>query len=319
MKTPPEDWDDGDPAAEPGRAPDSEYRRRAQPVRVRRRRPREWWAAARRHWKGLLSTALALAAAVALWSLLFASSWFVVRASGQIAIVGNRNTPSSQILAVFSSDLGRNVFFIPLEERRTALEALPWVRQAAVLRLWPAHLQVRVAERTPVAFARAQGQLKMVDADGVLLDRPATGTFDFPVLDGLAGADADAPNTLHWRHARVPQVQQFTTLCTELDRDGAHHSQDLSEVNLADPADVAARVSLPGAATVLVHFGDHGFAARYTLFLSQISAWRQKYPDLASVDLHFDGEAIVNPGTPPPPPAAKPAPKTTPHRGARHG
>jgi len=71
----------------------------------------------------------------------------------------------------------------------------------------------------------------------------------------------------------------------------------MSEVDLSDPGDLGVRVAVPGGGTVLIHFGDRSFAARYALFLSQIVGWLQKYPTMVSVDLHYDGEAIVDPGT----------------------
>ncbi len=278
-------------------AGDAAYRRRPRPVRVRRQRAADWLRAARRHWRPLLAGAAALALGAGAEALLFHSGWFVLRGSDQIAVSGNQHTAAASVLAVFSADLGRNIFFIPLQERRQAIEALPWVRRATVLRVWPARLEVRISEREPVAFARVGEGLRLVDEAGVLLDLPAQGHYDFPVLDGLAGAKAAEANAPRWRRQRVAQMQQYEALRAALDRHGEHHSRDLSEVDLSDPSDVGARVAVPGGGTVLIHFGDRSYGARYALFLSQIAGWLQKYPALASVDLHYEGEAIVDPGT----------------------
>ncbi|MGH3181154.1 MAG: hypothetical protein ACRDOE_04495, partial [Streptosporangiaceae bacterium] len=105
-----------------------------------------------------------------------------------------------------------------------------------------------------------------------------------------------APNASRWRGLRQPQIHQFAALVAGLDQDGARHSQDLSEVDLSNLNDLRARVSVPGGGTVLIQFGDRNFAPRYALFLSQIAAWRQKFPALVAVDLQFDGQAIVDPG-----------------------
>jgi len=307
---------------------DSAYRRRRQPVRVRRHRTADWLRAARRHWRPLLAGAAVLALGAGAEALLFHSGWFVLRGSDQIAIAGAQQADAAGIQAVFSSDLGRNIFFIPLEERRQAIEALPWVRQATVLRVWPARIEVRIVERVPVAFARAGERLRLVDDDGVLLDRPPQGHYDFPVLDGLAGVNAAQPNAPRWRSQRLAQMRQFAALRADLDRNGQHHSHDVSEVDLSNPGDLGARVAVPGGGTVLIHFGDRSFAARYALFLSQIGGWLQKYPSMVSVDLHYDGEAIVDPGSGAAPAVPigkaagkKPAPagKATAKRPARRG
>lgn len=323
MKRAPQD--DGDEALEPSAVEgdlepppqDPEYRRRRTPVRVRRQRTAGWWHAWRRGWKPALAGTALLALLGGLYALVFQSQWFVLESSDQITLRGVVHTDPAAILGVFSSDLGRNVFFIPLSARRRAVNAIPWVADSAVLRLWPARLQVIVQERTPIALARRGEQLELIDAAGVLLPVPPGGKFDFAVLNGLTGLDGPDANRPEARRQRAQQLKLYTALRADLDRDGAHRSRDFSEIDVSDPSDLQAQVAAPGGGTVLIHFGDQNFGARYQLFLSQIAAWRQKYPAMVSVDLHFDGEAIVNPGTPPPP-AASAAPGKPPAGNATH-
>lgn len=294
-------------------AEETSYRRRRSPVPVRRKRSRDWAHMLRRSWKPSLAAALALLVAFALYSLVFRSSWFLLQGSDQITITGAQQTDAQRVLAVFSADLGRNVFFIPLSQRRRALERIPWVRQAAVLRLWPARLEVKIRERTPVAYARVGSQLDLIDAQGVLLERPAKANFDFPVLTGLAGINAANPNAGEWLEQRQAQVARWSALQAAVAPLGHHAAYAISEVNLRDPGDLRARVSLGAGSSVLVDLGNRNFGPRFQLFLSQIASWRQKYPNLVSVDLHFDGQAIVDPG----PTVAAPAPaaSTKPSRG----
>lgn len=302
---------------EPGDPEASEYRRRRRPVPVRRHRLADAARWLIRSWRPLLRSALALAAVIALYSLLFHSAWFVLQSSEQIDLVGGQQANPASVLGVFSADLGRNVFFIPLAARRQQLQSLPWVRQATVLRLWPARLQVNLVERVPIAFARVGDTLKLVDADGVLLNPPRGGNFDFPVLLGLAGVTASTPNSPRWRDLRQPQMRQYAQLLADLNQDGAQHSQDISEADLGNPGDLRIRVILPGGGTVLLKLGDHNFAARYALFLSQIAAWRQKYPALVAVDLQFDGQAIVDPGIGDTAAPSRPASKPSTHPAGR--
>ena len=293
-------------ADEPPEEP--EYRRRRQPVRVRKS-GLEWGRRLRRGWKPLLIGGAVLAVGLGSYAMLARSSWFVLSSSDQITVHGAQPATAGRIVQVFAADLGRNVFFIPLSARRETIEAIPWVDKAAVLRVWPNGIQVQVTERTPIAFARVGDRLQLVDGHGVLLPQPATGSFDFPVLIGLEGVEAAQPNAPRWLAARATQVNQWLTLAHDMDPSG-NAAHQVSEVDLSDAGDLRARLSLPGGGTVLVHFGDQNFAARYALFEQHISGWRQTYPYMAGVDLHFDGQAIVDPGTPPAAtPAAQPSTK----------
>jgi len=100
---------------------------------------------------------------------------FRIDASSSIQIMGNSQVTRSELLSVFGSDLGRNIFFIPLNARRAALEDLPWVEHATVMRLLPDQLRIAIVERTPVAFVRHGNTIDLVDAHGVLLHLPPCG------------------------------------------------------------------------------------------------------------------------------------------------
>ena len=78
---------------------------------------------------------------------------FRIDSSDEIEISGTRNVPRSQIMEVLGGDIGRNIFFIPLSERRAQLEKIPWIESASVMRFVPNRLQVEIHERTPIAFA----------------------------------------------------------------------------------------------------------------------------------------------------------------------
>lgn len=288
------------------------YRRRRAPVPVRRNRWREALALWRT-WRRTLLVALAVIATVWAGALLFRSSWFVLGGSDQIELQGAHQVQAAQVDAIFGADFGRNVFFIPLRQRRAAIENIDWVRQATVMRLWPARLQVRLQERTPVAFVRTDAGLRLIDADGVLLSPPAAGNYDFPVLTGLAatGAAANAPAALALRR---PQVRQFLALRDDLDRGGEDRLRDFSEINLGDPDDVQVTVAPEGGAPpTLIHFGNEQFYERYQLYLAHIAEWRRSYPDLTWVELQFEGQAIVDTGTGTPPAAAPAAPAAAAH------
>jgi cell division protein FtsQ len=213
---------------------------------------------------------------------------FRIETSSSIQILGNSQVTRPELLAVFGSDIGRNVFFVPLAERRAALENLPWVQHATVMRLLPNQLRVAIVERTPIAFVRTGNEVGLVDANGVILRMApalmAANHYSFPVVTGIEPGDP-----LGTRAARMHLYQRFVA---ELDASGEKISQQLSEVDLADPEDVRALVPAEGS-DILLHLGDQNFLTRYHSYQAHIAEWRQQYPNLGSVDLRYDRQVVL--------------------------
>ena len=69
-------------------------------------------------------------------------SWrFRVESSDDIEISGLQNVTRAQVMEVMGGDIGRNIFFVPLAQRKTQLEQIPWVESASVMRFVPNRLQ----------------------------------------------------------------------------------------------------------------------------------------------------------------------------------
>src|SRR5690242_19818856 len=208
--------------------------------------------------------------------------------AASVQTVGNSVLTRDQLLSIFGADIGRNIFYIPMARRRTELEHIPWVEHATVMRLLPDQLRVTVRERVPIAFVRVGDQIKLVDAAGVILDMSpammASRKFSFPVVSGINSTDP-----LSMRAARMQLYQKFIHA---LDSSGEHLSANLSEVDLSDPEDVRATVP-SNSSDLLLHFGDTNFLARYRIYQSHLSGWRQQYPNLAAVDLRYENEVVL--------------------------
>ena len=233
-------------------------------------------------------------------------SRFRIAGAGNIQATGLTEVSRAEMLPVFGEDIGRNIFFIPLAERRRQLEQIPWVERATVMRLLPDQIRVSIVERQPVAFVRQGQQVGLVDASGVLLTMPAAMMaqhhYSFPVLTGIDPHDSAT--------AAGTRMAVYGRLLAELDADGQHLSEQISEIDLTDPED--ARVLMPEqGGDVLAHFGEDHFLDRYQRYRTHIAEWRQQYPKLSSVDLRYDQQAVLQMGqgadaTPPAtaPPAA---------------
>jgi cell division protein FtsQ len=235
---------------------------------------------------------------------------FRIVSSDNIEVTGVANASRSQVMDVARDDVGKNIFFVPLDQHQRKLEQIPWVESAAVMRLLPNRISVTIRERTPVAFVQMGSKINLIDSGGVVLGLPASRQtkFSFPVIHGIAESDPLS--------SRAATMKLYNRMVRELDSGGAeneHYTRQISEVDLADPEDVKATVNDAGG-TVLVHLGDEHFLERYRLFVAHIGEWRQQFPKVESVDLRYEGQIIVNPDTsrtaqPEPPPEIKPAAK----------
>ncbi len=231
---------------------------------------------------------------------------FRIAGTSSIQATGLTEVNRPEILSVFGEDIGRNIFFVPLAERRKQLEEIPWIERATVMRILPDQIRVAVVERKPVAFVREGQQIGLVDADGVLLSMPpvamAKHHYSFPVLTGI-----DARDTAASRRERMAVYQR---LMSDLDANNQHYSQQISEIDLTDPED--ARVLIPEQGSdILAHFGQDHFLERYQRFQAHIAEWKRQYPHLAAVDLRYDHQVVLemapDKGAAQPPAGAAPA------------
>jgi cell division protein FtsQ len=219
---------------------------------------------------------------------------FMIPSGSAIETEGNLHVARGELVSVFGEDIERNIFRVPLAQRKAELEELPWVERATVMRLLPNHIRVAIQERTPVAFVRQGNHIGLVDANGVLLDMSTDGQvkthYSFPVVTGLAAKDP-----LSLRGARMKLYARFTGA---LNGEGEKISEKLSEVDLSNPEDIRAMVQDRGG-EVLVHFGQDNFLDRYKKFEEHLQEWRNQYPHLASVDMRYDRQVVLEmqPGT----------------------
>ena len=253
-----------------------------------------WWRPASRTGRIFLGLGALLVAGALVTAYLTVAHWlerdarFRIAGTGNIQATGLTQVSRAEMLPVFGEDIGKNIFFIHLSERRKQLEQIPWVQRATVMRLLPDQIRVNVVERTPIAFVRQGQQIGLVDADGVLLSMPPARMtqhhYSFPVVTGI---DAGDP-----RPSRRARMALYQRLVNELDSTGQHLSEQISEIDLTDPED--ARVLMPEqGADILAHFGDEQFLTRYQRYKQHIAEWRQQYPRLAAVDLRYDQQVVL--------------------------
>jgi cell division protein FtsQ len=269
------------------------YLRRQKPVEIRKRKfSRKTWPLYRRILVGGIAAVLAGFAIYEAATYLLYSPGVLLTSSDQIEIIGNRFVTPDAVAEKFSTDLGRSVVRVPLTQRREALESLPWVEQAHVQRVMPNQIRVEITERSPVAFLRAGTDLSLVDAHGVILDRPSDAVFKFPVVSGFGESMP--------REAREQRMVLYTQFMKEIEQVQPGADDRVSEADLSDASDLRATLTGLGtpaghASSVLVHFGDSDFGNRYHLLAENIDQWRASAGSVDSVDLRFARQVVVNP------------------------
>ncbi|MDP9170602.1 MAG: FtsQ-type POTRA domain-containing protein [Acidobacteriota bacterium] len=230
---------------------------------------------------------------IAVWSVAFAGvAWggvevhsFLLRDPRfhleNLEIHGAVYTNTARLQSVFAADFGRSVFQIPLAERRRHLLAVDWVRTAAVTRVWPNRIIVKLTERRPVAFAKLPmaGSIRhwmaLTDRDGVLLSIPPRVRFRLPVLTGLNEEQTDEE-----RRIRVEAMEHLLS-------DLGPQAKDISEINASGTQDLRVIASVGGKGVELI-LGDQHYRSRYLNFLSHYDEIRRHSERASMFDLRID-------------------------------
>lgn len=284
------------------------YLRRQKPLEIKRRKfGKKAWKTYLRVMFGTAVAAGGVGAAYMVGHFLLASQEMALMHPEQIQVSQNHYVTPASVREIFRVDRGHSVLRIPLSERRRQIEALPWVEQASVLRALPNTIKVEIVERTPIAFLRDGSDLALVDVHGVILNRPLKGDFHFPVVTGMS---SEMP--IEDRELRMRLFASFAQQ-VETARGGA--MDQVSEVDLSEAKDLRATITGlqssggPNGASgnanaaagwsnadtpILIHFGDSDFEDKFLTVLKDIGRWRAEVGNVESVDLRFNGEAVVN-------------------------
>lgn len=273
------------------------YLRRQKPVEIRRRKfgGRTWPFYRRVMFYSTLGIAGAAAAYVTADFLLSGRQMLLVKPD-QIEVTGNHIVAREAVLHPFAKDRDRSVLRIPLETRRSQLEQLPWVESASVQRVLPNRVRVDITERTPIAFLRTGNQLALIDAHGVILDRPDTpdtADLHFAIVTGISD---DLP-----RDQREKRMQIYQDFVKSIDLIRGGSSDRVSEVDLSNPKDL--RVVMTGLTNpadpqaVLIHFGSGDFTNKFRMLVDNFQQWQANAGRVQSIDLQYSRQVVVNPET----------------------
>ncbi|MBI4455616.1 MAG: FtsQ-type POTRA domain-containing protein [Acidobacteria bacterium] len=233
--------------------------------------------------------ALLLAAfGVALYGFVIRSGVFNLT---EVQILGNSRANETEIRRVLSEELPRNLYRIRLGKVREFIEAQSWVQTCLVRRVFPSKLAILLVERQPVALARMENELFLVDRQGVVLELygPRFQHLDLPVVRGLE-------NSTQENVSDVNQVKMETVmrLLMELDSGAERLSDKISEIDVTESNRVAV---VPLNYPIKVFLGDSNYRERYQTYLSKqdlMADLTAKYGAMDSVDLSMEHRIIFH-------------------------
>jgi cell division protein FtsQ len=267
------------------------YLRRQKPLEIRRKKfGGRSWPFYRRVLVWTIAGAASVTVSVVAGRFLLYSPQVLLLKSDQIDLLGNHIVSRESVLQPFAHDRNRSVLRIPLEARRSQLEQLPWVESASVERILPNRIRVELTERTPIAFLRNGNELALIDAHGVILNRPEGEDLHFPIVAGL-------PDSMP-REEREKRIETYQEFLRDADLVRGGSSDRVSEIDLSNAKDL--RVVMTGLASltdsqaVTIHFGNSDFTGKYRMLVENFAQWQANAGRVQSIDLQYSRQVVVN-------------------------
>ena len=267
------------------------YLRRQKPLEIRRKKfGGRSWPFYRRVLVWTIAGAASVTVSVVAGRFLLYSPQVLLLKSDQIDLLGNHIVSRESVLQPFAHDRNRSVLRIPLEARRSQLEQLPWVESASVERILPNRIRVELTERTPIAFLRNGNELALIDAHGVILNRPEGEDLHFPIVGGL-------PDSMP-REEREKRIETYLEFLRDADLVRGGSSDRVSEIDLSNAKDL--RVVMTGLASltdsqaVTIHFGNSDFTGKYRMLVENFAQWQANAGRVQSIDLQYSRQVVVN-------------------------
>lgn len=204
--------------------------------------------------------------------------WQQIRAAGleefrALQVTGElRNVDPAELQEVLEPFIERGFVELDIAAAQAAVEAMPWVHEAAVRRQWPGILAVEIFEQRPVATWYGTA---LLNREGDVF------------LDGAAGYSGVLPDVAGPRGSQFEMLQELSVVMQSLSR-----SEDLHLRRLLRSERRAERLWLANG--IEVRLGRHDTERRLQRFIDV--AWpvlRQQQDRLAYVDMRYDNGFAV--------------------------
>ena len=186
------------PRAAPGDGPsdapsDARAAKRALAAAARERRryeKQEVRRFTRRSRRRRIAWAVAVGSILALVAVVAAAAYSPLMALREVRVEGAQRIPAAEVQAAFDGVLGTPLPLIESGEVHAALSGFPLIETYATETIPPGTLVVRIVERTPVGVIDTDSGLELVDAAGVVIERPDERPEGQPLIE-VEGGVAD--------------------------------------------------------------------------------------------------------------------------------
>jgi hypothetical protein len=137
---------------------------------------------------------------------------------------------------------------------------------------------------------RNGAELALIDAHGVILDRPEGEDLHFPIVTGL-------PESMS-REEREKRIQTYQEFLRDADLIRSGSSDRVSEIELSNAKDL--RVVMTGLTSatdsqaVTIHFGNNDFTGKYRMLVENFAQWQANAGRVQSIDLQYSRQVVVN-------------------------
>lgn len=220
--------------------------------------------------------------------------------SPNLQVTGLKRADKDEIVKIFATDVGRSIYLLPLAERRERLTKVDWIRDAAVLRIWPNRIQVQLNERVPVAALHLPPtprdtelgrdfHLALIDGEGAILTPYGDARPPAPVVTGI---NADTP--IDERKLSVQRV-------VRLMREAGIYRERIAKVEASDPNNLKLYQPFMDREIILL-LGHEKFFVRLENYFSNIDKLPQ-HPEIPGFDLRPENQIVALSPVPKPAPA----------------
>ncbi len=95
-----------------------------------------------------------------------ASMGFDVR---DVMVSGRQQTNRDSLIAALDLERGAPILAFNIDEAKSRIDELPWVRSSTIERMLPDTVLVSIVEREPLVLWQMNGKLRLIDAEGVVI------------------------------------------------------------------------------------------------------------------------------------------------------
>jgi cell division protein FtsQ len=217
--------------------------------------------------------------------MVMASPRFAVAA---IDVRGTERLSREQVLAAAAIAPGTHILKVDVEGAIAALEALPEVRRAEVVRALPNRVQITVEERRPFTLVHA-GRLHWVDEMGVAMGTETRAVaLDYPVISGLTPEDLATG-----QRGPSERVARGVALIRTLLRASSPLLGQISEIDVSR-AEGPVLYMVDG---IEVRLGAEDWEARVSRLVGVLAQLAVSGRAVSAIDLRFRDQVVLTPAS----------------------